>query len=593
MLILSILAFLYFTYLFAKSFLIAYATNYIIDEDNFQTPDAKSILLLGSDAEQTSSAGARTDVMIVVTINPENMLGNTEINAVSIPRDMLIQNTCSGEYSKANAIYSYGYLENQETAVNCTVESVENFLNIPIDYYVETSFSGLINMVDGIGGIEIDVDYPFEEQDSEGNPGAISFEAGLQTLNGEEALAYARQRKYSSDYERNLRQQQVISAILAKVLSDPTEYLDTFLNVYMQNVYTNFTASDLMNYANLAIGFFNNTMSNLSSNTPLVLDIKTSPTSNNTSIGEGSDLILGLDLSNIVTRNLIDLYGTPEELVDNELYPQLAEYTDVQQLFLTKRATNFPSARITYDENGKKIENEVNNTITIQNYSLKVEDINGAYGFYSYASPFSLNYTSNMLRLALNLEPEFNTFDYTIVSSFGGPSLSTILYADEYAYDVDYTSLYEAYGVSQISNDQYLSEVQDQLDAQEQYEEEPTDITCSDDKYAVDSDFDGFLDSCFDKEVEEIIDESTDITCSENQYAVDSDFDGVLDTCNDNEEVTEPIEPEVPEVTDPDVVEPDNPDVVDPGGETDVTDDLCPDGELTTGADTEDGTLCI
>ncbi len=567
-----LLLLMFSVFLFMKTLLFSVATNYVLDDSNFEEPKPTSVLILGSDAEQPSSVGsARTDVMIVATLNPSNQFGNTEVNTISIPRDVLMKNTCSGEYSKANEIYSYAFSEdNPEAAIDCTKSSIEEFLNIPIDYYVETSFSGLVNMVDGIGGIEIDVQYEFCEQDSAGNPCAIEFSPGLQTLNGEEALAYARQRKYSSDYERNLRQQQVISAILSKVLANPTKYLTTFIDVYTENVNTNLGAQDLLSYSNILLNLLNNMMTNLSSDSPLIIDIKTSPTSNVTSIGEGSDLILGLDLTNIDEKSQAELYETPQKFIDNELYNQLISATSVQELYISRKNTPFASAK-TVDVDGNPVENNaVSHIIEIQNYSIKVEDINGAYGFYSYASPYSLNYTSNMLRLSLDLDPEVNIFDYSIVDDFGGPSVSAILYLDEQNFDVDLSTLYSNYQVSRISTQQYENE--NALQTYDPVEE----VVCDDTQTPIDSDFDGIVDSCQDPktttedtdtntdnsidelvclDTEEIIDGKCvtieveipeEVVCNEGEIATDSNGDGINDsclsppvnpTCNENEEL--------------------------------------------------------
>ncbi len=540
-----------------KSFLVAFATNYVLEDSNFEMHEPTSILLLGNDAEQPSSLGsARTDVMIVVTINPENNVGKSEINAVSLPRDMLIENVCSGQYDKANAIYAYGYVENEETAIDCTKRSIEEFLNIPIDYYVSTSFSGLINLVDGIGGIEIDVPYDFCEQDAVGNACAISFEAGLQTLNGEEALAYARQRKQSSDYERNLRQQQVISAILTKVLSDPTEYLSTFVDVYFENMTTNITPDEVLSYANLLINFAENTLASLSTTSAFQLDIKSAPIANVTGVGTGSELVLGIDTTNLQTQLYSDLNDVSEA---SELSQQLASYTTVQRLLFSRKDTHIASSPYKFDEDGNIIEPQVSKGLEIQNYSLLVHDINGAYGFYSYASPFSLNYTSNMLRISLGLEPEIVTFNYTVIDDFGGPSLEYIFYEDELNYEVDFTSLYESYGINRISDGQYYQETN-----QIQEVIEPTDIVCGEGEFAVDTDLDGILDSCDVEEEQEVlvceagfelVDNECveavipDPVCLEGQELVDGECVDVIECPAGQENVdgvcTEP-EPEIP-----------------------------------------------
>jgi anionic cell wall polymer biosynthesis LytR-Cps2A-Psr (LCP) family protein len=100
-----------------------------------------------------------------------------------------------------------------------SVHTVENLFDLPVDYYVRLNFDAFISIVDTLGGVEIDVPFDIVEQDSDRNNNAIRIEKGLQTLNGEEALAYARTRKYDNDIQRGERQQEVLKAIIQKGLS--------------------------------------------------------------------------------------------------------------------------------------------------------------------------------------------------------------------------------------------------------------------------------------------------------------------------------------------------------------------------------------
>ena len=96
------------------------------------------------------------------------------------------------------------------------MDTIENLLDIPVDYYVRMNFNAFTEVVDALGGIEANVPYPITESDSGDHKGAIHLEPGLQTLNGEQALALARTRHQDSDIQRGERQQEILKSILKK-----------------------------------------------------------------------------------------------------------------------------------------------------------------------------------------------------------------------------------------------------------------------------------------------------------------------------------------------------------------------------------------
>lgn len=96
---------------------------------------------------------------------------------------------------------------------------MEQLLEVPVDYYVKIDFDAFIDIVDAVGGIDVEVPYDLEEQDENDQAGAIKLEEGLQHLEGREALALARTRHYDNDIQRGQRQQMILEAILDEVLS--------------------------------------------------------------------------------------------------------------------------------------------------------------------------------------------------------------------------------------------------------------------------------------------------------------------------------------------------------------------------------------
>ncbi|MFS0821588.1 LCP family protein [Bacillus sp. 1P02SD] len=199
----------------------------------FANQDPLSILLVGVD-EREDDRG-RTDSMLVLTINPK--LGSTKI--LSIPRDTraeLIDNDDPDNnwISKINHAYNGG--------IEMSIDTVEHFLNVPIDYYVQVSMEGFQDIVDAVGGIDVYNERSFELD-------GVYLEEGQHHLNGEEALAYARMRKEDprGDFGRQERQREVISKVIDKgvSLSSLANYGD-ILKALEKNIKTNFTLDDMI-----------------------------------------------------------------------------------------------------------------------------------------------------------------------------------------------------------------------------------------------------------------------------------------------------------------------------------------------------------
>ncbi|PFO00017.1 LytR family transcriptional regulator [Bacillus sp. AFS076308] len=200
----------------------------------FNNSDPISILMVGVDERKGDSG--RTDSMIVVTINPKTK--STKL--LSIPRDtrtLLVNNDKPNKqrYDKINAAYAYG-------GINETIDTVENFLNIPIDYYIKVNMESFKDIVDAVGGINVNNKYAFELD-------GVSLKKGPQHLNGIEALEYARMRHQDplGDFGRQQRQQEVISKIVTKgkSFSTLTKY-DDILKALEDNIKTNLTLDDMI-----------------------------------------------------------------------------------------------------------------------------------------------------------------------------------------------------------------------------------------------------------------------------------------------------------------------------------------------------------
>jgi len=172
------------------------------------TKDNISILFLGVD-DRSGDLSGRTDANILATFNEEE----GSVKMISIPRDSLVNIPGRGN-DKINHAHAFG-------GIDMTIDTVEELLNIPVDYFVTINFDAFMEIVDTLGGVDVDVPFTFSEMDSLDDADAITLEEGEQTLNGEEALAYARMRKVDprGDLGRGDRQQELLESMLRKGMS--------------------------------------------------------------------------------------------------------------------------------------------------------------------------------------------------------------------------------------------------------------------------------------------------------------------------------------------------------------------------------------
>ncbi|MEA0565946.1 LCP family glycopolymer transferase [Lysinibacillus irui] len=188
-----------------------------------------SVLMLGVDERKDDSG--RSDTMIVITVNPEKQT----MKMLSIPRDTRTEIVGHDTVDKINHAYAFG-------GVPMAVDTVENFLNIPIDYYVFINMEGFLQIIDTLGGVTInnDMDLTYDE---------YHYPEGEITLNGNEALIFSRIRYEDprGDFGRQIRQRQIIEAVMKKASTPSTLLKATdMLNVLGDNVRMNFSVKDLI-----------------------------------------------------------------------------------------------------------------------------------------------------------------------------------------------------------------------------------------------------------------------------------------------------------------------------------------------------------
>jgi LCP family protein required for cell wall assembly len=194
--------------------------------------EALNFLLLGSDSrDPNSDGGSRSDTIIVMHLNKDK----SAAQLISIPRDtwVFVPKAPNGRYgntnAKINAAFAWG-------GIPLMVKTVENYTGVRIDHVAMVDFSGFKEIVDALGGVDIDVETAFTSTHSLNADGKRRFEAGKQTMDGAAALDYARERYAfkDGDFARIRHQQQVIKAILDKAASGGTLSSPTKLNGFLQ-----------------------------------------------------------------------------------------------------------------------------------------------------------------------------------------------------------------------------------------------------------------------------------------------------------------------------------------------------------------------
>lgn len=209
--------------------------------DNAVEPlkDNVSILFIGVDESdlRKDDGNPRSDALVVATLNNKNKT----VKLLSIPRDSYVYDPNRERKDKINHAHAFN-------GTKGAIDAVENLLEIPIDFYVTMNFNAFIDIVDAVGGIDVEVPYDHIELD-ENDQRTIELEKGQQHLDGRHALALARTRKLDSDVERGKRQQMILQAIAKEAFSikSITKYGDV-IDAVGDNMKTNMTFDEMKSF---------------------------------------------------------------------------------------------------------------------------------------------------------------------------------------------------------------------------------------------------------------------------------------------------------------------------------------------------------
>ena len=212
-----------------------------------------TILLLGVDSNQEGldkNTVANGDSLILITFNPKTL----NATMLSIPRDSYVPIACwSGKpENKITHAAAYG--------TDCMMSTIENYFDVKIDYYAKINFKGMVQLVNALGGIDVDVPKDLCTDDSN-RSGEVCIKAGRQHLDGEGALVLSRNRKQlaNGDLGRGENQQIVIKAMIDKIKSikSASQFLKV-LDTISNNFDSNFTNDQILSFYSIAEDLMNN-----------------------------------------------------------------------------------------------------------------------------------------------------------------------------------------------------------------------------------------------------------------------------------------------------------------------------------------------
>lgn len=207
-----------------------------------------TILLMGIDSTDEvleKNAIANGDTLILITFNPKTL----NATMLSIPRDSYVPIACWSDKAENKITHAAGY------GTDCMMNTIEEYFGINIDYYAKINFKGLVKLVDAVGGVDVNVDASQTLcTDDSSRGGEVCINPGPQTLNGEQALVYARNRKQlaNGDFGRGQHQQEIVMALLDKMkgITKVSSFMD-ILDTVSNSLDTNLTTKQILSFYNI------------------------------------------------------------------------------------------------------------------------------------------------------------------------------------------------------------------------------------------------------------------------------------------------------------------------------------------------------
>lgn len=211
-----------------------------VTEDTDITDNPFIVYVTGIDTYGSVSTISRTDVNLLVCVNPNER----QILMVSIPRDTLVTLHSKGKKDKLTHSAMYGIDE--------TISTIEDYLELNINYYAKTNFSGITNIIDALGGVTIDSPY----KDFTTMHGNYLIKKGENEMDGDKALCFVRERYAlpNGDFDRGQNQQRLLQAMIKKALSPKiiTNY-NNILSAVEGCFETNMSADTIKSFINMQL----------------------------------------------------------------------------------------------------------------------------------------------------------------------------------------------------------------------------------------------------------------------------------------------------------------------------------------------------
>ncbi len=239
-----------------------------------------NILLLGIDRRGNKGWGYRTDTIIIVTVDPVNGTAGM----LSIPRDLYLEIPgCKEDRINTANVYGYNRCKYPGGGPALLKRTIEYNFGIPIDYYIMVDFKGFEQIVDTLGGIDVNVPrtlhdtrYPDPKPGDPYGMKTVHFDPGWQHMDGKRALEYARSRMSTSDFDRADRQQRILLAIRDKAMSlDLIPKLPSLFATMGNMVKTDMSLDEMIELARLAPQIDMNNIKRVVIKKPMVYGYKT------------------------------------------------------------------------------------------------------------------------------------------------------------------------------------------------------------------------------------------------------------------------------------------------------------------------------
>jgi LCP family protein required for cell wall assembly len=199
------------------------------------------ILLMGTDDREGYEI-PRTDTLILVRVDQKN----NAMAMISIPRDTYVQLEGVGP-EKINTAFTYAEVNQEGSGTATTVKTVSEFAGVDISYFAQINFGGLVQLIDNLGGVEVDVPVDIV---GDTDSGGLDIYAGTQVLDGERALVFCRSRAFpNGDYQRQADQRTFLQALAKKVLASNPATIATTVTDLADMTYTNMDLAKIIKVA--------------------------------------------------------------------------------------------------------------------------------------------------------------------------------------------------------------------------------------------------------------------------------------------------------------------------------------------------------